>query len=193
MNVFSNLFKKKVPSLEQQLADLAACGVRLTASTTPAALLSEWPAAEFEEQPYLLAAIALGSDEERLSENLWHFDTECVEDHGDSARIAEHMRDLAAGDLPLEEIEDYVDVEGGQASLSVTLDGQRLRCVPEVDGDWVDPEVLSWFATLLADRNTGRRFTYLDTGGQDCVIGCFTADELERLREKTGLNWEWLT
>src|SRR5690606_40193171 len=110
---------------------------------------------------------------------------------GGDARIAEHRRGLAARGRPREEIEDYVDVEGGQASLSVTLDGQRLRCVPEVDGDWVDPEVLSWFPALLADRNTGRRFTYLDTGGQDCVIGCFSADELERLREKTGLNWEW--
>lgn len=191
--MFFKLSKRKAPSLEQQLADLAACGVRLTPSATPAALLSEWPAADFEEPPYLLAAIALGNEDQRFSENLWHFDTECIEDHGDYRRIAERFRDLAVGEFPIEEIEDFVDLEEEKAWLTFKLDGETQRFDPRIEDDWVDPEVLSWFVALLADRNTGRRFTYLDTGGQDCLIGYFSAEELERLKEKTKLNWEWLT
>ena len=191
--MFDRLFKKKPPSLEQQLRDLGASGVRLLPEATSEALLTEWSRAQFDEAPYMLAVIALGGDLPPLSENLWHFDTECVEDHGAYVTIAERLRDLAKGDLPLTEIEDYVDVEEGEARISFKLDGAQHQWTCEVEDDWVDATVLSRFAELLSKRETGKRFTYLDTGGQDCVIGCFTDDELKRLRKATGLDWKWLT
>jgi len=38
-----------------------------------------------------------------------------------------------------------------------------------------------------------KRFTYLDLGGQDCLIGCCTPRQLASLNKNTGLNFEWLT
>ena len=191
--MFDRLFKKKPPSLEQQLRDLGAPGVRVLPEATPEALLKDWSRAQFDEAPYMLAVIALGGDLPPLSENLWHFDTECIEDHGAYVTIAERFRDLARGDLPLVEIEDYVDVEEGEARLSFKMDGAQHQWNCGVEDDWVDATVLSRLAELLSKRATEKRFTYLDTGGQDCVIGCFTDDELTRLRKVTGLDWRWLT
>jgi hypothetical protein len=188
--MFGGLFGKKW-SLEKELGDLAECGVKLLPAATPEALLAEWSEKQFRESPYLLA-VALGNEEARLSENLWHFDTECIEDHGAYVRIAERLRDIARGDLPLADIEDYVDIEEERAWVAFTLDGKPYRWDCEVDDDWVDASVLSRFAELLAARGGERRFTYLDTGGQDCVIGCFRNDERERLRKVTKLDWQWL-
>lgn len=190
--MFEKFFKKKPPGLEEQLEQLRACGVRLLPAATPEALLEAWSQADFDAAPFLLAATALGGDSPPLSENLWHFDTECIEDHGAYVAIAERFRDLANGDLPLVAIEDYVDVEEGEAWLAFTLEGTEHRWTCEVSDDWVDPTLMTRFAELLAGRRTAHRFTYLDTGGQDCIIGCFTEDELKRLQKATGLEWKWL-
>jgi hypothetical protein len=163
----------------------------LLPEATTEALLQEWSAVQFEQDPYLLVAVALGG-EPPLSENLWHFDAECIEDHGAYAAIAGRLRDLARGDLPIREVQDYVDVETKTAWLSFELDGIPHRWTCEVDNDWADPKVFTRFADLLTERGNGRRFTYLDTGGQDCVIGCFDERELKRLRQVSALDWTWL-
>jgi hypothetical protein len=45
------------------------------------------------------------------SDDIWHFDVECIEDHNDYVRIAQRFVDLAGSHLSLEDINDYVDVE----------------------------------------------------------------------------------
>jgi hypothetical protein len=62
----------------------------------------------------------------------------------------------------------------------------------EVDDDWVDPLVFCRFVDLLAERQADRRYTYLDLGGQDCLIGCCTDEQLKSLRKLTGLQFKWL-
>jgi hypothetical protein len=73
------------------------------------------------------------------------------------------------------------------------LEGVEYRWDAAIDDDWVDAAILSKFADLLASRNRARRFTYIDLGGQDCLIGCATPEERSALAEKTGLKVEWLT
>jgi hypothetical protein len=128
-----------------------------------------------------------------MSTNVWHFDTECIEDHGDYSKIAHRFVELAAGNLPLTDVRDFVDVEARDAWIEFTLDGKEYRWECAVEDDWVDATVLSKFASLLNEQKSDRRFTYLDLGGQDCIIGCFTDAELQRLKKVTALNWEWLT
>jgi hypothetical protein len=180
-------------TLEEQLGDLASCGVRLLEDATVENLLEEWSRENFETEPYRLLLCALGNEELERCDNIWHFDTECIEDQGDYARIAERLRTMAGDDLPLEDIEDHVDVEGRSAWIAFTLDGERHQWTCAVEDDWVDPTVLSRFAALLASRATGRKFTYLDLGGQDCLLGCFSDAERKRLRDVTRLPFEWLT
>ena len=99
---------------------------------------------------------------------------------------------LAGERLRLQDLEDYVDVENQRASLSFTLHGEKITWAPVVNHDWIDPVILSNFVKLLDKRNARMRFTYLDLRGQDCLIGCATAEQLASLRKATGLNFEWL-
>jgi len=191
----------RVP-FDEQLRVLADCGITVSASTKPEYLAGLSSGKDFEDEPYSLLLCVMGDEAEDqsqselsgyLSDNIWHFDTECIEDHGAYAAIADRMVALAQGDFPLQDIEDYVDVEEGDAWLSFTLDGRPYKWHARVDDDWVDPAIVSRLAGLLAGRNVGKRFTDIDLGGQDCLIGCATPEQRACLESRTGLKVEWLT
>jgi hypothetical protein len=190
--------------LEKQLKDLQACDIKLRSGFTVDHLLSVSGRAEYENKPYLLLLTVMGGELEEepyahFSNDIWHFDTEGIEGDGAYVAIARRMSELAGEALPLTDINDYVDIEEGVAWLSFKIDGREIKWEAAVDDDWVDTEIISKFADLLAGRGTGilqrwsrRRFTYIDMGGQDCLIGCSTMKHFKNLRSTTGLNVEWL-
>ncbi len=192
--------RKSKPAFEEQLQNLAECGIKLRPQFSSDVLFEEWTLEEFEEEPYELLLTALGGDKEvgkwqwtPISNDIFHFDTECIEDHGAYVTIAERMRDLADGDLPLQNIKDYVDVEEETAWLEFELDGKQYHWNLKVEDDWVDADIFGMLIKLLEKRGSNKRYTYFDLGGQDLMIGCCTSEQLERLRKTTGLDFVWLS
>ncbi len=183
-------------SLEGQLAELAKCGIRLRRGITVADLLRDNERVDLERDAiHLLTIVGNGREAEPFDpfcDALRHFDSECIEDHGDYACVAEMMRDLAGDVLPITDIDDYVDVEAGEARLSFVLYGDRFDWEAEVKDDWADPTIFSRFADLLDAQHRDVHYTFLPLG-QDCLIGCCTAEELKRLNRTTGLHFVWLT
>jgi hypothetical protein len=197
MTFLSRLFPKPRMPLEEQLEKLAACGIRLKPQFSVDTLLESFDREKYEERPYVGVIIRLGGELERepftpLSDNLWYLDTECIEGDGSYTRIAERMRDLAQSELLVENIRDHVDIENGDAWVAFELNEQTIEWHARVKDDWIDPEILSRFCTLLSGQNGSRRYTYLDLKGQDCIIGCATEDELRCLRKLTGMKFTWL-
>jgi hypothetical protein len=101
----------------------------------------------YEAEPFLLLLVVMGGSPEEepfeyLSDAIWHFDTECIVDHGDYAAIARRMSVLSGGDLPFEEVQDFIEIENEEAWLSLVLDGKAYRFDAAVDEDWVDEEIL---------------------------------------------------
>lgn len=185
-------------TIEEQLKTLSDCGIRLRPNITLEHLLASFDRESYEKEPYVLLLTSMGGELEiepfeYASDAIWHFDTECIEDHGDYTKIAYRMRDLAGNALPLAEVEDYIDIEGSEAWLSFRLNAKDYKWIATVEDDWVDINILSQFAELLVERNIGKRFTYFDLGGQDCLIGCCTSEQFEKLKSETGLNFDWLT
>ncbi len=130
--------KRAKLSVEAQLENLFACGLSLKPDVNKDILFSAHERKDFERNPYLLLLIVLGGEAEEepygfLSLNIWHFDTECIEDHGDYARIAMRMEELAGGDFSLEGIEDFIDLEVGKAwlafRLTIRIIGGNLRLI----------------------------------------------------------------
>jgi hypothetical protein len=190
-------WNEKKLSLEEQLRVLSECGIKLSPGITADHLLASWAREQYEKEPYRMVLLAMGSEIEQepfgpASNDIWHFDTECIEDHGDYVLIANRMRDLAGSDLPIQSLRDYVEVDAGTAWLSFQLDGKEIRWEAEVQDDWVDPTILSRFVELLKSRRTGREYTYLDLHGQDCLIGCSSEQQMKSLRKSTRLTFEWL-
>src|SRR5512147_2748770 len=113
MSFFSSILAPKRIPLEEQLATLASCGIRLKAEFSAETLLESFPREKYETSPYAGVVIRMGGELERepwtpLSNNVWHLDTECIEDRGDYARLAGRFCDLAQGELPIENIRDQV-------------------------------------------------------------------------------------
>jgi hypothetical protein len=187
--------KRKHVSFEEQVRVLESCGIRLNPGVRCESLLQSLSRERMEGEPFRLLLCVMGGEAGESgypSDHIWHFDTECIEGSGSYIRIASRMCTLAQGGLPLADIEDLVEVEEGMAWLSFSLEGKTERWAAKVEDDWVDAEVLSRFARLLESRETGRRYTYIDLQGQDCLIGCATEKEKNRLASATGLKVEWL-
>ena len=191
-------FKRKTSiPLEQQLEALAAEGFSLRADRHLSDLLSAWSREDFEKEPYRLLLVALGGETESppfepLCDDIWHFDTECIEDHGDYARIARRMSVLSKGVLPLTDIRDSVDVDEGQAWLEFAFDGQAYHLDFNVDDDWVDVAVFHKLMELAISRDSDRRFISGDLHGQDMLIGFANDDARARLQKLTGVRFTWL-
>ena len=194
---FFDFLSRKKSTIEEQLEVLSRSGISPNENFSVHQLISVSGRELFEESPFIYLLCALGDESEfephlPFSNNVWHLDTECIEAHGDYIRIARRMALLAGDALKLQSLEDRVDIEQGRASLSFILEGQRIVWSPEVKDDWIDARILSNFVELLDRQKTSKRFTYIDTGGQDCLIGCAIPEQFNLLRKATGLKVEWL-
>jgi hypothetical protein len=186
-------------SLESQIEALASCNIRINPGVGIEDVLAQFGRDQLEENPYGLLLSALGDQETEfspkspLSNDVWYFDTECIYGHGSYVRIATHLRLLADGDFSLEDITDHVEIDSNDVWLQFRLDGKVHRLVLEAQDDWVDYQVFRKLADLFDGRQAEKHFTCLDLAGQDLIIGCSTPSDLDKLRNVTGMKWDWLT
>jgi hypothetical protein len=196
MSLLRRLMNRNM-TLYAQLEALAECGIAPRKGICPEELLSRHSDRDYETSPFKLLLATLGSDGEQsanrpLSDNIWLMHAECAAHTGDYARVARCMATLAGDVLPLESVRDEFDMARGVAWLSFTLVGEEFRWPAKIEERWIDPMILSRFAALLEARPTDRRYTCLDLGGQDCLLGCATEAQFSALRKRTGLAFEWL-
>jgi len=196
MSLLRRLMNRNM-SLYAQLDELAGCGIAPREGLGPGELLARHSDRDYETSPFKLLLSALGLDSEEppylpLSNSVWLMHADCVAHSGDYARVASRMAMLAADALPIESIHDEFDLRRGVAWLSFTLRGEELRWPAKIEERWIDPMILSRFAVLLQAQTTDLRYTCLDMGGQDCLLGCATEAQFTALRKRTGLAFEWL-
>ena len=190
-------FLKRKITLEEQLKNLSHAGITLRQGVTEDILLESFSKETYEKGPYRILLIRMGGERERepfdrISDNIWLFDTECIEDNGSYVIIAERFRAMAGNGLPLENIRDHVDLDNDEAWLEFSLDGKDYHWDAFVEDNWADTDILCKFAVLLEERKCGKGFVYLDLGGQDCLLGCITTGQMDMLKKVTGLSFVWL-
>ncbi|MBK7933644.1 MAG: hypothetical protein IPK01_09120 [Acidobacteria bacterium] len=71
---------------------------------------------EFDTPPFMTMYITLGQTIERepwtpLTDRVWHFDMEAIEDHGAYVDIMKNLERITRGELKFSNLKDYVDVE----------------------------------------------------------------------------------
>jgi hypothetical protein len=198
LEAFASLFQGKPSaprlSLEQKLEILASCGLRLEPPFTVEDLLQSWSRDLFEKEGFDSLLVGLGMTEERAPwrnhcVNAWHLDTECIEGDGSYRRIAERMKEMAQGSLPIENIRDHVDVDGCAAWLAFDYQGRNVRIDCKVNDDWVDTDVFRSFVDLLAKSDTSKIYLYYDLHGQDCIIACVSAAQFGQLK-RSGIPFQ---
>jgi predicted DNA-binding WGR domain protein len=189
------LTKKPRITFEDQLKNLAECGISLYPHVSPDILLTLYERKDYERRPYKTLLVALGgqigeSNPRNISPNIWHFDTECIYEDESYVEIANRLKELAGDAFPIQNITASVDFEAVKAWIDFELHGETYHWDIKVEDDWVDPYILCKFDEKLI-ATTKLRYTYLDLGGQDCLIGCCTAEQLQKLKEITGLKFQW--
>jgi hypothetical protein len=175
-------------TIEEKLRALAECGLKLKDQFGVPDLVESWGREALDEPGYNLALVCLGMTQEEPPctphcDNLWHFDTECIEGDGSYVRIAKRMAEMAQGSLPLSDIQDHMDMERAKAWLRCKCRGKPVHIVCEMQADWVDSSVFGHFVDLLAECDPNKLFIYYDLGGQDCIIGCVTKQQFSKLKK----------
>jgi hypothetical protein len=184
-------------TLYAQLDTLEQCGLVPNEGVGPAELLARHGEREYETSPFKLLLSVLGRESEEppclpLSGNVWHMRAECISGRGDYVKVAQRMAGLTGGALPIDAVHDEFDWRQGVAWLHFRLRGRESRWPAKIEERWIDANILSRFVGLLAEQDSELRFTGLDLGGQDCLVGCATPEQFADLCKQTGLDFEWL-
>jgi hypothetical protein len=189
---------QKMVTLAEGLSLLEDCGVRRRADATIDDLLFSTGGKLDDPIEFVHLLCLLGGTVERgsfqpVSDDLWHFDTECIYGSGDYVSIAERLRSLSKGALVITDLADDFRIEDGVAWLEFKFRYQKIRWDFEVKDDWVDATIFSRVVELFGKVDSASRFTYADLGGQDCLIGFATEEQRHALTQLTGLCFEPLS
>jgi hypothetical protein len=195
-------FRKKdsapKPSLAEGLAALEQCGISKRSNVSLDDIRSSIAGTSTDGIDYDDLLCTLGSEMERgesfapMSNDIWHFDTECIYEDGDYVKIAERLQRMSKGAPQLSALQDHVDMDSTKAWIEFDFQGERIHWDLKVHDDWVDESVFTRFVRLFASTPTEARFIYGDLGGQDCLIGFSTDEQRKALSELSGIKFEWL-
>ena len=181
----------RVP-LEQQLATLAELGLSLEDGATAEDLLESFSRDEYETNPYDLILFMLGCEVERepwgrpFCSRARNFDTECIYETGDYAKIVNRLAKLAGDPDWLTDVRDEVDIENKKALLEYSAKGRVRRLHPDVNGDWCDGNAVM---VVMSDlERDGNRF-FVKENGQAMVVFYLSqvvAEEINKLANGSG-------
>ena len=190
--------KNSKPTLDKQLEVFRELGFSFNEGVDTSDI-KRWEGGhkEFEDHPFHLLYQTLGQTIERepwtpITNKCWNFDLEAIEDHGAYVDIMKNISRITNRELVFENIQDYVDIEEGKAWVSFACKGDNYKWDLKVDNDWADGDLFDKVQALTEKYKTKGKFTFFNTGGQDFVLGYHTSEELEKIRQATGLEIVWL-
>ncbi|TKH35740.1 hypothetical protein C1I59_17020 [Paenibacillus polymyxa] len=186
------LFKKKKAIFEDQLNQLSELGIFMRVGLKKELLLEETSRSEYEEDPYNLLLLTLGGEVEvngefiNVSDEIWYLDAECIEDHGDYARVIMQLGNMTK--LKLNKITDYVDIQNSTAWVSFEYKNELIRWEMKVDDDWLDMEIFKKFNELTQTEQSMK--LYISILDQGCLVGYFNKEQVIELNKLTKYKFE---
>ncbi|QDY86393.1 hypothetical protein FQU75_08735 [Paenibacillus polymyxa] len=186
------LFKKKKTIFEDQLNQLSELGIFMRADLKKELLLEEISKSKYKEDPYNLLLLTLGGEAAvndefiNVSDKIWCLDTECIEDHGDYARVIMRLGNMTK--LKLNKITDYVDIQNSTAWVSFEYKNELIRWEMKVDDDWLDMEIFKKFNELIKTEQSVK--LYISILNQGCLVGYFNKEQVMELNKLTKYKFE---
>jgi hypothetical protein len=168
VSFFSDFWRNVSLKLAVQLAQLAELGLVLNTGIEIDDLLYSHDLAELEAKPFWPLMGLLGVEVERapwgrrICNQVWNFDTECINATGDYVKIVEKLAVLIGTPNYLAEIVDAVDFEENTAWLEYVIDGKRRHWSIELNDDWADMMTISYVMEDL--QRDGKQFYSIDNG-----------------------------
>jgi hypothetical protein len=185
-------------TVDAMLAELAVVGIQLRPGISVEQLVAPFTRAIVENGGFEMLLAVMGDEQldpktfailDPLSDDVWHFDVEAIEDHGSYTRIVENCCRLTGGDLKFEGLKDYVDVDEEVAWIELSTNGRTERVDLKVDDDWVDPKVFAKLQDWLDETGSKRRFAAQGLG-QDLLLICKPPEQIRMINRATGLRFK---
>ncbi len=199
--MFEKFFKKKKDNnidFKKQLEVLGKLGISLNPEVTVHNLLKEMKFSNFVSNDYLSLLIVMGCEFQnsdniwiKFSNNIWYLDTECIEDNGDYIRVAERLIAMANGELKINNLNDYIDIENKEAKVYFELNEKLYNWELVVDDDWLDMNIFSKFNDLLSELNSHKKF-YVSAIDQSILVGIFNKIQLNEINKLIDVEFEFM-
>ena len=190
--------KSRSASIEDTIASLAEAGFRCKSTVAQQSVINEVAGSKESFAKSTEGILCIMGDKQLdpetfepmpwLSDDVWHFDYEAIEDHGAYKPIVENCMRISGESLKLNDVGDYVDIEGQQAWIEFMRGGHKQRIELEVDNDWADPRLFVMLNGILEEDGSEKRFAQHDLG-QDCLIICRTASGIAKANKLFGLKF----
>jgi hypothetical protein len=203
-----NFLSRQTVPVETQLDNLRTCGIELNSGVTVEDLLTAFAdkdagdeaRTEIEASPYEQIIDALGFEKDSvvrdeagresftstpLSNKLWYWDSESVDDPKAYADAVERLDFISGHVLGLTDFTGDVDFEQESfAYVEFTYKDERVRWNFDVDDDWMSYAVFVNLDALLEKSGSGLRlYGNFENYGQCAVLAAFRDEEYERFRQ----------
>lgn len=210
------LTRHTVP-IETQLENLKSCGIELNAGVTVDDLIAQIAQTgdadeartAIEARPYHRIIDILGYEKHYFAGNragnepleftpvsnkLWYWDSECVDDPKVYADAVERLDFMSGRVLGLSDIRGDIDFEQeSYAYVEFTHNGERVRWDFGIDSDWMSYPVFVNFDALLEESGSGLRlYGNFEDYGQYAMLAAFRDDQYERFRQLSKVKLERL-
>ena len=167
---------ENIVPLEIQIDKLKEIGYSLSNDLSIDFLLNEFDRSVYESDPYGCLLFTYGSEHQdsdgvwkQNSNDIFTFDTECVEDNGSYISIMEKFRSLAQGAFDICNINDFVDFNSNKAWVSFDFQGKNHMKDLRLDDDWFDTKLIYLINELLRNSGCKKRF-YTYSPDQNLIV-----------------------
>lgn len=134
-------------------------------------LLTSWPRADYESDPYNLILFMYGSEVEAeprgraFCERGWNFDMECLSEAGDYVLAFKEILRTTGQPQLATQISDNFDLDAEVCEIKYTMSGRQRVLSARVDNDWADPQAVAAFVRdIEVTLDDGRHFWAADNG-----------------------------
>jgi hypothetical protein len=184
-------------TIERQIEILRRFGIALPIDVSIDGLLSAHSQADFEAPPFDRLLARLGEIELESAPGRAHvgdvlrLDVDRIRDSGDLTSFAQHIRDLADGSLPIENMADTVQ-PSRYAQLHYEYEGELRTSYTTLEGDPIKNSIVREFAEMVAEREGGPLLASARLRDGTRVLLCIARESLRDLRHETGIDFEWV-
>jgi len=173
---FSKSSQIHIP-IEEQLTNLGKVGITLKGKVEPRDIL-DFEISVYEENPYIHLLMSMGAERDSIdfisdlypTNEVWCFDRECIEDHGDYVRALKRIAVMVEPAISVTDIQDFVDIEASEVWIAFKANGANYRYSLAAEDDWLSLEIFTIFSELLAASGSSKRFFFSDIGNEVLIV-----------------------
>lgn len=175
--------------LEQKLANLARCGIKLAEPFTVEDLVELDSREALDKDGYWALLGLLGGTEQKepwrqMCDSFYVFDIKCIENASSYTEVLECLAAITKGDMVLSDIHENVATgTGGPSSISFLCNGRKISISFEQDWKYFSEHVLDYVLKLLSTTSSKRQYFFADLEDQCVFIGCLLPEQIEQLRQ----------